>query len=311
MTFHIYRDLAKWLYARFQEGQPRELVEQMLREQDYTEGQIAELCELTYHNTEQLKNRIDAYEYESEKATIQRRQLPFEVCAPIHHEDRNYIDADHGRIKISFKAKRPYVMVLDNFLTDEECDALIELGTPNRSRALVIDRKTGGDQIDERRTSTNVILDVYQNALIRRIEDRISEMTHIPVENGESIQIMHYDIGAEYAPHHDHFADDIPGEVYHHKHGGNRVATLVMYLNDCEEGGSTIFPHAGIEVFPQKGSAVYFAYLDDDNVPDDMSFHGGSPVIRGEKWIASKWIRRYPTPWGLNGVRSAPPKSEI
>ena len=73
------------------------------------------------------------------------------------------------------------------------------------------------------------------------------------------------------------------------KRGGQRVATLVIYLNNPEAGGGTSFPDVGVEVAPRRGNAVFFSYAAPD--PSTKSLHGGSPVVRGEKWIATKWLR--------------------
>ena len=303
MSIELYRDLAQWLFDRYEEGQPRQVVEQLLLDQGYSDQQVSELTDLAYRKTNQLRDRLDSFDHYAEQQSIERRKQPFAVCAPLVIDPgRNTIDADHGAARISFRSTRPYVVVLDHFLTDGECDDLIALAENRLTRALVVDRKTGGDFLDDRRTSENLILEVYQDALCRRIEDRIAKITGVPVEHGESLQIMRYGVGAEYQPHQDFFSADINGEAVHFQNGGNRVATLVMYLNDVESGGSTIFPHAGLEVFPQKGSAVYFAYTDEDGRNDELAFHGGSPVIAGEKWIASKWLREKPTPWGQLGL---------
>lgn len=74
--------------------------------------------------------------------------------------------------------------------------------------------------------------------------------------------------------------------------GGQRIATLIMYLNDVEAGGSTVFPEVGLDVLPRRGNAVYFAYCTETGVLDPRSLHGGSPVGAGEKWIATKWFRQ-------------------
>jgi len=72
--------------------------------------------------------------------------------------------------------------------------------------------------------------------------------------------------------------------------GGQRIASVVMYLNTPEEGGGTGFPHIGLTVTAMRGSAVYFAY----ETGDQASLHAGLPVIKGEKWIATKWLRERP-----------------
>jgi prolyl 4-hydroxylase len=76
--------------------------------------------------------------------------------------------------------------------------------------------------------------------------------------------------------------------------GGQRISTLIMYLNDVPAGGSTVFPEVGLDVLPRKGNALYFAYATEDGQLDRRSLHGGSPVGAGEKWIATKWIRQRP-----------------
>ena len=71
--------------------------------------------------------------------------------------------------------------------------------------------------------------------------------------------------------------------------GGQRVATLIMYLHEPEAGGATVFPDAALSVLPKRGSAVFFSYSQPH--PDSLSLHGGAPVLAGEKWIATKWLR--------------------
>src|SRR3546814_8707700 len=65
--------------------------------------------------------------------------------------------------------------------------------------------------------------------------------------------------------------------------------SLVMYLNTPERGGATTFPDVNFEVAAVKGNAVFFSY----DRPHTMTrtLHGGAPVLAGEKWIATKWLR--------------------
>ena len=72
--------------------------------------------------------------------------------------------------------------------------------------------------------------------------------------------------------------------------GGQRVGTLVIYLNEPQGGGATTFPEAGLEVAPIKGQAVFFSY--DRAHPSTGTLHGGAPVLAGEKWVATKWLRQ-------------------
>ena len=80
--------------------------------------------------------------------------------------------------------------------------------------------------------------------------------------------------------------------------GGQRVATLIMYLNTVEEGGETVFPEANIKVQPIKGNAVLFYYNctpeGKERKEDPLTLHSGYPVTKGDKWIITKWLRQKP-----------------
>ena len=73
--------------------------------------------------------------------------------------------------------------------------------------------------------------------------------------------------------------------------GGQRVATVVVYLADVEGGGETVFPGIGLSIRPRAGSAAYFEYFNQQGLVDSRCLHAGAPVSRGEKWIATKWLR--------------------
>jgi prolyl 4-hydroxylase len=120
---------------------------------------------------------------------------------------------------------------------------------------------------------------------------RIAEFMNWPQERGEGLQILHYHIGGEYKPHYDYFPPQDTGSDPHLATGGQRQATLIIYLNDVEQGGETIFPDTSLSITPRRGSAVYFSYCNSAGQVDPATLHGGAPVLRGEKWIATKWVR--------------------
>ena len=157
------------------------------------------------------------------------------------------------------------------------------------ARSLTVQTQTGGEEVNPDRTSNGMFFNRGESELMRRIEERIARLVHWPVENGEGIQVLHYRPGAEYKPHYDYFDPAEPGTPAILRRGGQRVGTVVMYLNNPVKGGGTTFPDAGIEVFPQKGNAVFFGYARAQ--PDTLTLHGGAAVIEGEKWIATKWLR--------------------
>jgi prolyl 4-hydroxylase len=183
----------------------------------------------------------------------------------------------------------PRVVVFGGLLSDEECDALIEAAKPRLARSLTVATKTGGEELNADRTSNGMFFQRGENEVVKRVEARIARLVNWPEENGEGLQVLHYRPGAEYKPHYDYFDPNEPGTPTILKRGGQRVATLVMYLGEPAKGGGTTFPDVHLEVAPKRGNAVFFSY--ERPHPTTKTLHGGAPVIEGEKWIATKWLR--------------------
>ncbi|GLB62056.1 hypothetical protein NCCP133_41850 [Cytobacillus sp. NCCP-133] len=140
--------------------------------------------------------------------------------------------------------------------------------------------------MDDLRTSSSTFFHEGETDVVARIDKRISQIMNIPVEHGEGLQILHYKIGQEYKAHFDFFSPTSRAA------GNPRISTLVMYLNDVEQGGETYFPKLNFSVSPQKGMAVYFEYFYNDQSLNVLTLHGGAPVIIGDKWAATQWMRR-------------------
>ncbi|ONM05415.1 putative prolyl 4-hydroxylase 3 [Zea mays] len=225
----------------------------------------------------------------------------------------------------------PRAFVYHNFLSKEECDHLISLAKPHMKKSTVVDSATGGSKDSRVRTSSGMFLRRGQDKIIRTIEKRIADYTFIPVvfilkkkyvevhtqqcdkvqkgpqtfyfewhqqlsllfpctitEQGEGLQVLHYEVGQKYEPHFDYFHDD-----YNTKNGGQRIATLLMYLSDVEDGGETVFPSSttnsssspfynelsecakgGLSVKPKMGDALLFWSMKPDGSLDPTSLHG-------------------------------------
>jgi len=143
----------------------------------------------------------------------------------------------------------------------------------------------------EIRTSDGAFLDVGCDDIIKKIESRIEKVFSVPASHGEALQVLRYSSTQEYKPHFDFFEPKTEQEKNMMTQGGNRIGTLIFYLSDVEEGGATYFPQIKLAVHPKKGSAVWFGYMGKDGVLDMRSEHAGMPIIKGEKWIATKWLR--------------------
>ncbi|XP_076922881.1 putative prolyl 4-hydroxylase 3 [Bidens hawaiensis] len=198
----------------------------------------------------------------------------------------------------------PRAFLYHNFLSKEECDYLINLAKPHMAKSTVVDSKTGQSTDSRVRTSSGTFLRRGRDKIVRNIDKRIADYTFIPVEHGEGLQILHYEEGQKYEPHFDYFLDE-----FNTKNGGQRIATVLMYLSDVEEGGETVFPAAqgnfsskpdwsnasecakkGLYVKPKMGDALLFWSMSPDATLDPSSLHGGCPVIKGHKWSSTKWM---------------------
>jgi prolyl 4-hydroxylase len=200
----------------------------------------------------------------------------------------------------------PRAFLFHNFLSDAECEHLKDLSAKNLQKSTVVDSTTGKSVDSTVRTSTGTFLSYQQDEIVSRIEERLAHVTMIPEENGESIQILKYVNGQKYEPHTDYFHDKFNSDP---SHGGQRVATVLMYLATPEEGGETVFPYAdkkvsgpgwsdcalkGLAVKAIKGNAIMFYGLKPDGSDDPSSTHGSCPTLKGEKWSATKWIHVRP-----------------
>jgi prolyl 4-hydroxylase len=209
--------------------------------------------------------------------------------APV--EAGNVIRAHDRDIDVLMRCERPQLILFGNVLSDSECEQLIERSRSSLRRSTTVNTDDGTEDVIQNRTSEGVWYQRGEDAFIERLDRRFAMLTNSPLENGEGLQILHYPIGAQYRPHFDFFPPWQSGSALHTVRGGQRVATLIVYLNDVPGGGATIFPDAGITVQARRGHAVYFRYTNRAGQVDPLSLHGGAPVTAGDKWIATKWVR--------------------
>lgn len=214
---------------------------------------------------------------------------PTAVPEPMERGGPHLLDGGDRRVPVLANLKHPRVVVLGSVLSDEECDGLIALARARLSRSETFLLDEGVSQVHEGRTSEGMFFTRGENELVRRIEARLATLCAWPLEYGEGLQVLRYGPGAQYKPHFDYFDPAKPGTAGILANGGQRVASVVMYLNTPEAGGETTFPDVRFDVAPIKGNAVFFSY----DRPHEMTGtrHGGAPVLAGEKWVATKWMR--------------------
>ncbi len=270
-------ELRQWIVAQAQAGHPPETVLAAMRASGWVEDVAIQAMEDTLQG------------FLAEQTRALALPPPVPVPGPDLSQTPVWLDAGDRKVQVLMSMKLPRVIVFGGLLSDEECDALIERARPRMSRSETVQIDTGGSEVNTARTSRGMFFEREENALCARIEARIARLLAWPIENGEGLQILHYLPGAEYLPHHDYFDPSKSGTPAIVARGGQRVGTLVTYLNSPEMGGGTTFPDVGLEVAPIKGNAVFFSY--DRPHASTKTLHGGAPVVAGEKWVTTKWLR--------------------
>lgn len=187
----------------------------------------------------------------------------------------------------------PWIITLDDFLTIDESDRLIEYGHLygyTRSSNVGTQQWDGSykPMHDNSRTSTNAWCNVECNndILVQSIKERIVNITNITTSNHETLQLLKYDIGQYYKSHHDY--------IPHHsqRQYGPRILTVFLYLNDVLRGGGTKFNTLDITVQSKKGRVLLWPSVLDNNpmMRDFRTDHEALVVERGIKYGANVWI---------------------
>jgi prolyl 4-hydroxylase len=278
-------DLKRWLQTSIEAGHDREVLQQAMRAAGYDVG-------FARRAVAAALARLAPAEVEAAPSVAAETYTEPQTAKPAVAHSPNAIVTRDRTVEIRMVLNAPRIVLFGNLLSAEECEQMVVASRKKLQRSTVVNAETGGYDVHPDRTSSGTHFERGENELVARIERRISELIDYPVENGEPLQILHYTPGAEYKPHFDYFDPAHPGNDKVLAMGGQRIATLIMYLNDVEAGGSTVFPTVGLDVLPRKGSAVYFAYTTEKGETDARTLHGGSPVVAGEKWIATKWLRQ-------------------
>ncbi len=129
------------------------------------------------------------------------------------------------------------------------------------------------------------------------LQERAARLIGVSIACHEPPNVISYEPGQEYRRHADFIEPSIPqfhGEL---RQFGQRVATVVTYLNEDFDGAETVFPDLGIMFRGAPGDAIFFANVLTDGSPDYLTSHLAQPPIRGRKWVLSQWIRAKPFPF--------------
>lgn len=244
------------------------------------------------------------------------------VILPLFNKEK--LTDNNKKIKTKINEDNFY-FIIDNFLTDEECDHIIDVSKDKleKSKVMSVDKNNNTlDVEDPVRTSKQTWLNNNKYPkLIQKIEDLVNKyinktkdtkdtkdtsILNVNNKQFEDMQVVRYEPTQEYKYHY----DICHPEQCHKEHKGSckadynkyksvRYITVIFYLNDGFEGGETKFTKINKKIKPKKGRALLFfncnPHLNTKNngLCDTIynSEHAGVPVKSGEKWIANVWIR--------------------
>lgn len=177
----------------------------------------------------------------------------------------------------------PHIEVVQGLFSAEECRYIQLTANPWMEPSMIY-AADGGHMRDPHRDSDNmVVTPMAEDLVIQAVNRCIAEASGTQYAWGEPLHVLRYRPGQQYRPHHDAHAFGAPEK--------RRIATALLYLNDAYEGGETHFPEIGVTVRGAVGDLLIFHNLTADKLPDPRMTHAGLPIARGEKWLATRWIR--------------------
>ena len=204
-------------------------------------------------------------------------------------ENKDKLPMFKGRGYCQIDADYTEPVLYPDFIDDTQANAILNLAKPLFAESTVV---TGSDT--NIRKSQTAWLDKNDH-VIGTVIKRVCDITNIPFENAEKMQVVKYEPNGFYIDHFDASCDDRKECVEFEKNGGQRVVTMIIYLNDDFTGGTTRFKNLQTEFQPVKNNGLLFYSLQKDGDKcHPLSLHSGMPVKTGEKYIANIWLRERP-----------------
>jgi hypothetical protein len=194
---------------------------------------------------------------------------------------------------VHWHSDSPRIGVVEGFLNATTCDWLVQKSRPWQERAMVYDAGTGSGTEDDVRSNSAASLNILHLGVpLVLARDRILTLLGLSEASLEPPSILYYRPGEQFAPHFDYIDPAIPSFARDIElHGGQRVATFLVYLSEDYSGGETKFLALDWSYKGRKGDGLIFWNVDASGVPDPRTQHAGTETTAGEKWVLSQWIR--------------------
>ena len=195
-------------------------------------------------------------------------------------------------MRCTLLCKQPRIVRVEGFLTRDEASSIIAL----TQEASWLHNAAEGAQARKVAGRSNKWCCIgNKSPVLTSAIERACWLTGLTPEHAEEVQVVHYLPGEQYELHVDHYTDrDVKSAALLASSGGNRIASIFVYLSDCEAGGATHFPLAGVREAPVCGHALLWHGIEKNGLLDARTLHAGQPVESGEKWGMNIWLRQRP-----------------
>jgi prolyl 4-hydroxylase len=217
------------------------------------------------------------------------------IPAPEHNPDQTRLRRQGRKVRERLSAlpevyriptDKAEMFAVGGFFTPEECGRLIGM----IDAVAVPSRAFDSDYASGYRTSYSGDVDPY-DPFVRKIQRRLDDLLGIDPSYGETIQGQRYMEGQQFQAHCDWFPGGTDYWEVEKGRGGQRSITAMAYLNPVAEGGATAFPRLGLQIEPKPGALLIWNNADPEGNPNPWTIHAGTPVVRGVKYIITKWYR--------------------
>ena len=208
-----------------------------------------------------------------------------------------------------------------NFFSEIECDSIIKFCS--REMKPIASSNPFNNKAEFFFTPENNLTGMVFNVNDVKIKwaiKRLCDELNLDIEKLEHPRFQKYEIGGSYRNHYDFILIDQKYSNYHLSRGGQRLKSLIIYLNDDFEGGETVFPKKDLIIKPEIGKVVEWTNVIEKSDTqskesyDWSTLHGSTPIISGNKFtlIIFERERKFigtPKEW-LNRFPSKPSKNE-
>ena len=273
-----------WITTNVSSGQCRDGIFKILLDEGYEAAAIVK--EMNYLPSVPIEQLINPF-YAA--ALQQQNAQHHSAVATANQQKNNGIKADPSKLYIPnaerLSSEKLELYTLDNFLNHQECEKIIDLIlTKLRPSGL-----SSFEADDSFRTSRTCDLGTLDDSFMEDIDNRICRLMGIDSSYSEVVQGQYYEVGQQFKAHTDYF--ELSEFAEHGGKMGQRTYTMMIYLNDVEEGGETAFVNIDKEFQPKQGTAVIWNSLNPDGSTNADSMHFAKPIIKGYKAVITKWFR--------------------